>query len=282
MPLKPRERLAARRRRARLIGAALSICVTAAAIGGLALVSHHDRFAIRDVSVVGAAALPVSDLETVFSESFASGFQLFSERNIFLYPSAHIKDELLRRFPRLESVTLSRESLFAQAVVLSVREREAQYSWCTDAGACYLMDRDGFVFAPQNGEASRYQFRAGLAPGEPVGQTFLRGRLGNAVALLDQLEAAGFAATGARVENESDMTISLEKGFYLKVSFKAEPYKIVKNLELALSAEALRDKITFLEYVDLRFGNRVYYRFVGQVVEEDTKSEESAEEVISE
>jgi len=282
MPLRPRERLAARRRRARLIGAALSICITAAAVGGLALVSHHDRFAIRDVSVRGAAALPAGDLQAAFDESLDGGFQLFSHRNIFLYPRQHITQELLRRFPRLESVTLSRESLLAQAVVLSVHEREARHSWCDAAGMCFLLDENGFVFAPRNTEAMSYRFQGGLIAEEPVGQTFLRGRLADVVALLDALKAAGFAATGARVENESDMTIPLEKGFYLKASFKTEPYKMVKNLELALSAEALRDKTAALEYVDLRFGNRVYYRFSGQVAEEGAESVESAEESISE
>jgi len=38
----------------------------------------------------------------------------------------------------------------------------------------------------------------------------------------------------------------------------------VKNLELVLSSDVLKGKTDALEYVDLRFGNRVYYKLKGQ------------------
>ena len=45
--------------------------------------------------------------------------------------------------------------------------------------------------------------------------------------------------------------------------FGEDPTILVKNLTLILDSDALRGKENLLEYIDLRFGNRMYYKFSG-------------------
>ncbi len=66
------------------------------------------------------------------------------------------------------------------------------------------------------------------------------------------------------VQDNSDFAVSLAGGYFLKASFGTAPQTLVRNLELVLSAPALAGKTAELEYVDLRFGDRVYYRLKGQ------------------
>jgi hypothetical protein len=44
------------------------------------------------------------------------------------------------------------------------------------------------------------------------------------------------------------------------LSFDMSIESVLKNIEATLSAEGLREKFNTLEYIDLRFGNRVYFK----------------------
>ena len=80
------------------------------------------------------------------------------------------------------------------------------------------------------------------------------------IALLQLLGQNGYEPTGATLLNKQDFSISLAEGFSIKVSFGQDGGAIVKNLQLVLSTGSLQGKRNELEYVDLRFGNRVYYK----------------------
>lgn len=130
------------------------------------------------------------------------------------------------------------------------------------------MDESGFIFAESSGTqmpSSSYVFRRGLLPEtDVIGQTFLRGRLMEMVHFLKLLEEAGYRPTGIAVDNEKDFSVPLADAFTLRVLFEAEGEKVIHDLKLALEADSVRDRVSELEYVDMRFGNRVYYKFNGE------------------
>lgn len=253
-------RLRTRRRRQRLIVACVCLLSALGLTGVLGAATHLEQLAVRDVSVSGALSTSAEEITESVKENIADdGFKLFSRKNMFLYPRSAIESALAMEYPRIKNVSVARESLIASAVVVSVEERKAFAAWCDET--CYVMDSAGFIFAPE-GDATEtaYVFRGGLAPGEPIGQSFLRGRIQGIVALLSDLRNAGFAATGVTVDTEKDFTVTLESGLRLMLSFETPPTDIIRNLETALEAEGLREKLDSLEYIDLRFGNRVYYK----------------------
>ena len=168
---------------------------------------------------------------------------------------------LVRDFPRIRQVTVSRPSLLAQAVVVAVQERQPYAKWCD--GACYLIDAAGFVFAEAGSETPTlpYEFRGGLSRDHaPVGQWFLRGRLAEAVGLLDRFAAAGYAPAALEVETESDFTLTLGSGLELYMPFDVDAASLLHRFEAAVESEALAGRLGELQYIDLRFGNRVYYK----------------------
>ena len=240
------------------------ICLMGAAglVGGVAGASHLQQFAVSDISITGASAIPAEALVSSVENSLTDGgFRFFSRNNMFLYPRSTIERELSAHFPRIKDVSVARTSLLASAVVVAVEERAAYAKWCSTSGACYAMDASGFIYATEGDASSTsYIFRGGLAPGEAIGQIFLRGRLGGIVTLMRELEKAGFKANSITVDTEKDFTLTLENGLKLLVSFAMAPADIIRNLETALEAEGLREKLDTLEYIDLRFGNRVYYK----------------------
>lgn len=245
-----------------------SVCMLLGAglIGGLGLASHAERFAIKDVSIQGAEKVPANALTASVQSAISDDFwKIFAKKNIFLYPERDIEEKLSAEFPRIKEVELSRPGLLAQAVVVTVEERLPYAKWCA-AEDCYFMDAGGFIFAEADSQQTTtpYVFRDGLLPGrEPIGQTFLLGRLSTIVHFLELLKQAGYEPQGITVENEKDFSVPLAGTFTLRVLFDTDGEKTIHDLRLALEADSVRDRVDELEYVDMRFGNRVYYKFAG-------------------
>jgi len=255
-------RLKTRRRNQRMYTAALCLLAGIGMIGILGASTHIQQLAVSDVTVSGARHLvPESLTNAVQSHLTSDRFELFSRANMFLYPKRTIEADLAQEFPRIKTVSVARESLLASALVVAVEERSPYASWCTES-ECYVLDARGFIFAEKSETTEReYTFYGGLAGTQsPIGQVFLEGRLHGVVALLDALKNAGFPPQSFSVTNEKDFAITLASGQQLLGSFEKSNEEFLRNLTTTLQAESLQGKFETLQYIDLRFGNRVYYK----------------------
>lgn len=263
----PRQRLRDKRRNRRIVVACLCAFTAIALIGSLGGVSHLDQLAINDVAVSGAVRIEPQALSAAVAAGLDNdGFRLFSKSNMFLYPRRSIEEALVAEFPRIKDVSLSRPSPLSQSVLVAVEERAGYAKWClpkeVDDDTCYLLDSEGFIFAQSAGEETviPYVLYGGLAKTNPVGQWFLRGRLAGVVALLDQLGNKGFPVREFTVDSEKDFSIRLQSGMTLYMSFDVDSQKNIANLETVLEDVSVRSQLDSLEYIDLRFGNRVYFK----------------------
>ena len=256
-------RLKTRRRRHRVIALCICMLCGMGLVGGLGAVSHLEKFAINNVSVSGAKQISSESIITAVKTALReNGFHLFSKRNMFLYPKSTIESDLAADFPRIQQVSVGRSSLLASAVVVTVKERAAYATWCDTHEKCYALDYTGFIYA-ESGDSPKtaYVFRGGLLPStDVIGQTFLRGRLAGIITILNALKSAGFTPKGLSVDSEKDFSIPLENGPRILASFDMQPTDIVHNLQTALEADGVKTKFGALQYIDLRFGNRVYYK----------------------
>jgi hypothetical protein len=334
-----------RRRRARYIILGVIVFLIALITYGVSWASYLPRYNVGTVTIVGTDQVPSADVYNyVESLLHTSGHPFLSRDNIFLYNQKALQREIVGNFPRIASASISRASLFATAITVTVTERQPYALWCLPAQTgtdnsmsdCYQMDETGFIFAQalasaipaapivattstsssSSGQASslqaatstpaasstqqsqsisqsqQYVFEGGLGLGtstdatssnpsgqastsqaavqNPIGQTFVGAHMPGIVALLQMLGQAGFSPSGATVENAQDFWVPLKpglpaggQGFYIKASFGEDPGSIVSNLALVLSSDALAGKESQLQYVDLRFGDRVYYKLQG-------------------
>jgi cell division septal protein FtsQ len=135
-----------------------------------------------------------------------------------------------------------------------------------------VFDEGGLIFAATDRSGKPelpYVFYGGIETDPVIGSVFLPEQLRGVLDLLQRMREARFIPVSMRVLDGQDYTIALSNGFTIKASFGQEIDTIVHNLELVSVSPALRGKEASLEYIDLRFGNRVYYKFRG--VDEPTE-----------
>jgi cell division septal protein FtsQ len=287
--------LRVKRRRARVV-----IFVVCAVLIGiiafeLSYVSYLPRYTISALAVEGTHTLSPQLVERYVETQLHTGTHpFFAPNNIFLYRPRDIESNVVGFFPRIRSVKVSRASLLANAITVQVEERQEFALWCTHPGkwgevapaGCYSMDDTGFIFAtassssknifsggvigpiaspaPTDSITSTSSEQVSLPQVNPIGRSFAPGRLPGILALFDRLGQIGLTPTGASIDdNGADFVVPLTQGFDVKASFGQDTEALIRNLQLILSAEVLKDKQADIQYIDLRFGDRAYYKLKG-------------------
>lgn len=260
-----------RKRQARLAGVMAVVVIVLMTIGAVSLISYLPRFSVQNVVIQGTQDVDPSLIQNYIATLFAAEPHSFlSHRNIFLYPRTEVEQGIVNAFPRVHTVTITRPSFWSTELDVAVTERDPYALWCDSGDACYLMDQGGLIFASAASTTiadvpSHYVFEGGIATGTiPIGQQYVSAHLPGIIELLDQLGRAGFTPSGASVDDDSDFSIQFTDGSRLLASYGEDPGTLTKNLQIVLSSDALRNESGQVDYIDLRFGDKVYFRLKGQ------------------
>lgn len=273
-----RSTLRDRKRRVRaVISAAVSVCLLLS-VYAVHLASYMQRFTFQKVTVTGMSTVQASDIAQFAEAKLAEASTGFiSGRNIFIYRFSDLEDAVEANFPAVREAHVSRDTSLGNGLIINISERVAYARWCAAAGGpCYQLDDMGVVFAPlqgmaTSGLATQYEFAGQLSTSTvskvsqaPLGAVYSSGHFPGILSLLKVLGQNGHEVLSVHTQDENDLFVSLSDGFYLKVSFGEDPAALARNLDLVLSSQAIQEKKVDLEYIDLRFGNRVYYKLKGQ------------------
>lgn len=270
----------ARRRKLRMIVLPFLIILLAGAAYGVHYASYLPQFRISTIQVQGAQDVSPSLIRALVVSRLDDGSHPFIARdNLFMLDTAKLSAEIVGFFPRIRVAHVSRSLAAAGVLTVSVEEREPYARWCADPAQadCYVMDDGGFIYAPVSALASSTASTTALAPAtsyifgggidatsSPVGSRFATAHLPGIVAFLKGLGDEGFVVRGATLQGDDDFMVQLQDGFVLMASFGQNAADLGRNLRLVLGSDDLSGRAKDLEYVDLRFGNRVYYKLRGE------------------
>lgn len=144
------KRLAARRRRRIRFLILYSVAAAGLLLSALSYISQLPSLSIASIEVRGNSRLSSSSVEAIVLSDLAQNYMgLFSKRNILLYPSAKIEQDILS-LPLVQTVRVTRSPM--TNLVVSVTERSEVARFCTgednSTRDCYSVDEKGFIFAP--------------------------------------------------------------------------------------------------------------------------------------
>lgn len=278
LPGGPKEKrispLRQRRRRIRSAVVFLIALVLAALAYVVHAVSYLPVLSIQRVEVSGIEKTDPDSIRAYIDERLGAGsFHYISPRNILFYPKQELEAGIISAFPRIVHASISRATPLSTTINIALGERHSYAMWCALGAAsttpCYALDDSGFIFeevasTTHGAFETSYVFEGGLE-GEPIGQSFIAGRFPSLLAVLRVLQQeTGLVPLRVQILPEQDFSVAFEQGFYIKASYGQDGGMLSRNLELILGSEALRDRRGELEYIDLRFGNRVYYKLKGE------------------
>ena len=263
----PESQARARRRKRGLLRLSLASLGMLAAAGGCVYLAWQPFARIGAVSVAGAAGVATSTLEQFVRNDLAGVYAgVFPRDSALIYSSGRVAQDMRVAFPSLRSVSVSRSGFTGFSVEVSDRQPVAL--WCgssTDAPEpCLYLDESGLAYgqAPVFSGVNPYPTYYGTLGGEDLPRQFLTREMFRAlVALLSAMGQDTGTFASVLVDTDGDVTARFSSGIIVRFVLADDAATVLKHFTLALesgpfSSHTLAD----FEYLDLRFGERLYYK----------------------
>ncbi len=275
--------LARAKRKKRQLWLVLFLFLFIIIIIGLSYLSNYKKFVIVEVQVEGTHIIdPLLVKELVQKDLSGRYLKLFTKSNVLIYPKGKIEKDISNRFPRTESIAIRRVGF--RTIVISITERSGSYLYCGEnvpadttklGDNCYFVNNDGLIFdeAPYFSGDVYFKFYVKVGDGvaSPLQQKVLPDeKFKKIIGFIDGLEALGLHAVGVVMSDPILYEFNLARNTnntMPKVLFSSESDldTIMANLTTAMSKKEFKDQIfdkyNSLLYIDLRFKNKVLYKF---------------------
>lgn len=229
-------------------------------IFGLYYFSRLSYLQVSHIEVSGTETLIKDDIVNAVLESISGKkFFMFPKTNIFLVDESEITSILYTEFSRIEDLEVHKN---ADGVIkIEIKERQPIAIWCGDA--CYLLDKQGIIYSKVGNDMEKFGktiFVGGLE-GEPLMQKFKDPE----VLKLYMDSVSLFGLSDIKVDS-----IVIES--YNKVIFKTNVADVfvvldsqnmkeeIENAILVIKDSNIKKEGSRLQYVDVRFGNKIFYK----------------------
>ena len=231
-------------------------------------------FTITDIHITGGETVSHTKIRGMVEAQLAGTYFLVVPRTFtYLYPHEQIQ-EALRHETRIHSLVIQREG--NNTLAISFEEYIPYALWCeneTRTARCLFVDDTGYAFSPAPPMRGGAFMRHVVEAAELTNRThiFDAASLENMETFIALLESQyPFRVLGATHSNETDIAYRLSGGGQFLVNNTMPATAVFENIVALLSApEFAHIAPGNFDYIDLRFGNKV---FVHEGIEEEIAS----------
>lgn len=225
---------------------------------------------ITKIKVSGTENLDPAEIRKIAETEITGNFLNFIPRNnILLAGKKSIEKNILAKYKYAEKVEIKKE--FPGSLTIQVKERKISLILC-GAGSCGVIDGSGTVFAEADFEKNELgennlpvlydDGNKSFAVGEVI---FDQDRISYLPGIREKIKSG----LGIDMERElhtpqiasGDIRAKTAEGWQVYFDENIPLDKEIGVLKIVLENKIDQNKRTELEYVDLRAGNKVYYKF---------------------
>lgn len=230
-------------------------------IAVLWLLTCSSLLLVKKIEVRGTVESEQKTIESMaWEQSAFTRWWFFPQNKMFVFDKAALAKKIQDRYA-LDGLGLKRR--LPSTLIVVVKEKPAAATWF-EADAYYLVDRDGWIIrpldAPQpglpifyNNGGARISGKQLMGVGKILGQAdYVWQQLGGHFSYLNYRQLV--------VDNDRDtIKIILRDGAMIYVATDQPLDNQFERLDILLSGE-LKNRYAKLSYIDLRYGDKVYYK----------------------
>lgn len=255
-------KLAKARKKVRITRTVIFVIFILSLILGLAFWSKDESMRIENVDITDLTYANKKKVEDVVFDALGGKYlNLFSKRNSLIFPRGYVEERIYSEFPSIASVDI--DFVGFNHIEVNLTEYEAVAKWCGD-NECYLLNNNGYIFIQEpllstedyitfRGEVAGEILRSQLLPPNEF-KAFMKF---NEV-LRDDLDIKIISV------NQSDYPVYefvSKAGVVFMIDREDDMADVIQNIKTVFEKEGInKEQYENLEYVDLRFGNKVFYK----------------------
>lgn len=248
----------------------LAVVIVLGLCTGIFFLLRAPALQITSVDVVGTAVLDTQDVSSFVTTSLVgTRAWVFPKTSVFLISERSLEKMLREKFSRIETVSVKRNTF--HSLVVTLKEYDAVYLWCTDKqDDCYFMDNQGVVYS----QAPVFSGTAypKIITGAPLAALPFEGmstfEIARIAALEKGLSDIGIVPTQFRYVSKKEIAIDFLHNKHVSLLRIDPSIPVDTTLEYIFSgirAEPLsslfHNQEKILQYLDIRFSNKVVYKF---------------------
>lgn len=261
-------RLQARRRKAVIGRIFILVFFVSALWGSIYFLTGLSFVTVREIEVVGATSIATSTVsETAQNLLTGRYFYTIPKSNIFFYPKNKIERAISDAYPRVEHVGIGFKNF--HAITVTLIERSPKALWCDSAVSenCYFLDDQGLIFSAyyhlDDTAIDFIKFYSASAVVDPINHQFVSSEyFAKLIDFAGKLKSVGFTVLSFSERQDADFEVKLSGGQRIIFSKDANFDTVLQNFKTLLgNSEFSVDKgFKRVDYLDLRFGNKVFYK----------------------
>jgi hypothetical protein len=235
-------------------------------IWGLSYLSFLPSVTIDEVKVSDSLS-PNNEAIKIFTEERLAKNLLFffSGKNSLIYQGSQIEKGLKENFPEIREVNLSLFNFKILSIEGTLREPVAL--WCESGGtsSCFTIDESGFSFLQEKFDGQALIFRVTGNTPKSADRVMPEDVFKNMIFFVRELKASGLDLSSVVVESPLEIRLNFRLGGVMILDQSDDFSQILVRVRALLGDKDLGfGTPTFmknLEYVDIRYGNKIIYKF---------------------
>lgn len=241
------------------------ICVAIG--GGAAILLWVPQLRFWSTSVSGNTAVSSEEILNVTNNFLGEKiFILFPQGSVFLFRSFNLEARILEAFPHIATVDVSHS--FQRKISITITERAMWGLYCKDSALpCFYITEDGVITAEAPQLTGTILFRINdKRPGldtRVVGNTVIEEPLAARIRQVTNMLAERHHIMVREVilgdVFEDNIKLITTEGWYILFDEQTHVERAFENLLLVLEKQ-ITDRAD-LEYIDIRFDGKVFYKY---------------------
>ncbi len=274
-----------RKRNRRILRYGILVFVVIFLVALASYVSHRPSVRISKVELSGGV-LVTQDAVEQSSLLYVQGsyFWLFPKDNVFWYPHNKLEEYLKDTFKRIDTIDIHLKDFHTLAI--DITERKPVATWCTgepemqpsgNEGAlsvetrmCYFIDQDGVLFseAPYFSGDAYFKYYGSISPTDnPIGMEYVASstKFAEMSDFVTKVKELSISPLYVIAKGDDEFSLVLYGGGEIYFNARESLSVAGKNLEALLRTLDMATTTGNLpvEYVDLRYGNKLFYKARG-------------------
>jgi cell division septal protein FtsQ len=228
---------------------------------------RHPSLQIKEFEISELKYTDRSNFQNIVENHISGNYLFFLPKSSYFFISEkEILDSLTKSIKSVKNIEMKVEDF--NKIIFKVEEFIPVAIWCVeqeklDKDECFLMNENGVVYAeePIDHILPLPRFFGVLNSDNPIGQMYLNeNTFRNLLSLVEKLKSINIHVP--KISTSDSITFSLYslEGPRLVFNINDDIGAIFSNLDTVIKAESLDGaQWKNIDYIDLRFGNKVYY-----------------------
>lgn len=226
----------------------------------------YPYFQVQNIFVSGAQKVNSEDIKNIaYNEANKKFIDFlgynFSTRSIFLVNAGKINQDILSKFPIVEAVKINKN--FPNSLILNITEKNSAGIYCQEE-KCFLINQDGIIFEPSPRFVSDLIIISQTMQNKDIfaGENVIQKNIMDAIIKIEKNIKNNFQInlTEAFLSNPLRLNIKTSENWEIYFNLDSDVNSQLTKLNLLLQEQIAPKERKKLEYIDLRFKDRAYYK----------------------